>query len=234
MIITCPDCSTRYLIDPRALGVTGRTVRCTQCSHTWVQLPPEDAPRRVDVLPSEAAALPPRRPPRALPPPPPPGPSMGYVSEGTPPPSRRRSNAPLLAAVVIVVALGLLWYQRDFIKAQVPQLASVYAALGLLPGEQRVELEFRGVTSNREEANGHSTLIIQGEIANPSRTSQDVPKLRVTLQDAGKHNLRSWTASVGQDRVAPGASVSFRTSTEDPSDATAGAVVTFDTGATAN
>ena len=44
MIVTCPACTTRYLVDPRALGDAGRVVRCANCSKTWHQTPPEDLP----------------------------------------------------------------------------------------------------------------------------------------------------------------------------------------------
>ena len=35
MKLTCPECSTQFLIDPAAIGVNGRTVRCSKCSGTW-------------------------------------------------------------------------------------------------------------------------------------------------------------------------------------------------------
>src|SRR5271166_4304795 len=47
MIVTCPACATRYLVDPRALGSAGRTVRCANCAQTWHQTPPEDLPLTV-------------------------------------------------------------------------------------------------------------------------------------------------------------------------------------------
>lgn len=37
MIITCPECTTRFMIADQALGDNGRTVRCSKCSHTWFQ-----------------------------------------------------------------------------------------------------------------------------------------------------------------------------------------------------
>ena len=39
MILTCPECQAQYKLDPAALGVTGRDVRCVSCSHTWFQIP---------------------------------------------------------------------------------------------------------------------------------------------------------------------------------------------------
>ena len=48
MIVTCPACATRFLVDPAALGPGGRTVRCARCAETWFQAPPPDpAPARL-------------------------------------------------------------------------------------------------------------------------------------------------------------------------------------------
>lgn len=39
MIISCPSCYTRYLVDPISIGHDGRDVRCAKCQHTWFQAP---------------------------------------------------------------------------------------------------------------------------------------------------------------------------------------------------
>ncbi len=52
MIITCPRCSTRYVIDPAVLVPDGRAVGCSNCGHHWTQQPPQ----RESKMPPAAAA----------------------------------------------------------------------------------------------------------------------------------------------------------------------------------
>lgn len=39
MILTCPQCQTRFLVPSTAIRAEGRKVRCAQCKHEWVQFP---------------------------------------------------------------------------------------------------------------------------------------------------------------------------------------------------
>ena len=39
MILTCPSCTTRYVVKDGAIPSAGRTVRCAQCKHSWHQDP---------------------------------------------------------------------------------------------------------------------------------------------------------------------------------------------------
>jgi len=34
MILTCPSCESKYLVDAKQIG-SGRHVKCTRCNHTW-------------------------------------------------------------------------------------------------------------------------------------------------------------------------------------------------------
>ena len=48
MIVRCPSCATRYLVDLSALGEAGRRVRCTRCGHVWRQTPAAEAAEAPD------------------------------------------------------------------------------------------------------------------------------------------------------------------------------------------
>src|SRR5579875_2971292 len=103
MIVTCPACRTRYLVDDRALdGPAGRTVRCAHCGNTWRQHPEPAAPA---ASPEPAAAAPRRR-------------GGAWVFW-------------LALAVVIAVLVAAALIGRRQVVARFPQTAPVYAFLGL-------------------------------------------------------------------------------------------------------
>lgn len=39
MILKCPECSTRFLVNEALLGAHGRKVKCASCKHIWFQEP---------------------------------------------------------------------------------------------------------------------------------------------------------------------------------------------------
>ncbi|MBT5187285.1 MAG: DUF3426 domain-containing protein [Kordiimonadaceae bacterium] len=50
MILTCPECKSRYVVNPNALMPNGRTVRCAKCSHNWFESKPEP---EVEIIPPQ-------------------------------------------------------------------------------------------------------------------------------------------------------------------------------------
>jgi predicted Zn finger-like uncharacterized protein len=208
MILTCPECSTRYLVDPRNLGATGRLVRCANCAHTWHQTPPEDAPQPVDV-PLELAAPAAAESDTRLR-------GEGRVQLPALPTPRRGSSVVgwlAYAALVLVVIAAGAYLTRAQLVSRWPQLAQYYEMLGI-PVEisQASSFDFHNVTTTRDTENGLPALIIQGEVVNVSNVAKQVPKLKVTLLNSAKHELQSWSFTVSDDRMLPGASVPFRTS----------------------
>ena len=215
MIVTCPACSTRYLVDPRALGSAGRTVRCANCANTWHQGPPEDFPQSVDLQPDEPgpSLSSARFPPPALPPPAP----SGLFTTGR-----------LLLLGLIVVGIIAAVVARASVVALFPPSARFYSLVGLSVLPPGGGLDIRKTTPRRDVENGVPVLIVEGEIANVANVAIDVPKLKVTLNDSDDNVVQSWTFTVAEPRLMPGASEPFRTSIQRPSTSATKVFVEFD------
>lgn len=229
MIVICPNCSTRYLVETQKLGVQGRMVRCGSCGHTWYQAPPEDVAPRVETV----------------------GPAPGQESQpqaqpatvergGLPAIPRRRRRWGAVVATLLVLLLVLAGagsgaiLLRDRVMALVPQTVRIYSRLGLaasvpVPSAPQFGpgLELRDVTPQRATANDQPLLVIDGRIVNSSSASRRVPQLKATLRDANNKPLVSWTFSAGADVLAPGASVPFHTTFQKPMAEATGVVVTL-------
>ncbi len=215
MIVTCPACTIRYLVDPRALGRAGRTVRCANCANTWHQVPPEDMPQSVELSPDEPepSLSSARFPPPALQPPP----RSSLFTSG------RLTLVGLIAVGIIAAVVA-----RTSVIALFPPAAKLYSMVGLSVAPPGLGLEIRKTSPRRDVENGVPVLIVEGEVANISNVAVDVPKLKVMLNDKGGNEVQSWTFSVTEPRLMPGASETFRTSIERPSTSAANVAMDFD------
>lgn len=212
MIVTCPSCATRYLVDPAALGEAGRTVRCARCAHTWMQPPPDDMPRRVDVAdaPAEAAPIPPGSIPPAAP-------------EG-----RRGAGWLGWAALAVVIAgvLGGAVLARDAVVAEWPLAARLYAMAGLVEAAPAQPLTLRNVTQSSSIEGERLVVVVTGEIVNESATPREIPSLVAKIVDKDQRVLKSWVFDPKLPPLGPGESTAFTDRFEDPPEGAA--TVTYD------
>jgi predicted Zn finger-like uncharacterized protein len=230
MIVVCPQCRTRYLVDPRALGVTGRRVRCAQCTHTWHHQPPAEA-----LAALESVASPPVQEPAARVEPtferPPLADESGATRIQLPALHQPRRRPWLVAGwllllLVVGLAVGGAVWERDAVIRLWPPSARLYSLFGLAVPQPRDVLKVTA-QPRRDEENGVPRLIVEGEVANISPEAQQVPKLKVELRDAAGRVVQSWTFDVSTQRLLPGASVPFTTSVTQPSESATGMSVSF-------
>ncbi|MBI3678193.1 MAG: zinc-ribbon domain-containing protein [Proteobacteria bacterium] len=226
MILTCPECATRYQTDAAAFAPPGRKVRCAKCGHVWHQVaPPPEPEATIDLPPRES----PRIEPRADLPPIPPRrssyvPPQDQVVEEEPV-ARSRTGARLALAFGWLVLIGLVliigWsavVYRQQVAALWPQSASLYAKLGM-------EVNARGIafvekSFKREMEDGQFVLVITGKIANISDHEIPVPKIRATLMSQDKRELTHWSFSASAATLHVGESVPFLTRISNPPNAT--------------
>ncbi|HLB80727.1 MAG TPA: DUF3426 domain-containing protein [Dongiaceae bacterium] len=217
MILTCPACATRYLTDPAVLGPSGRMVRCAKCAHSWMQTPPADMPRRVD-----------------LPPPPPPadpGARVNLPARLVPRAAQRfGTGSLLLAGIVLAVALSGAYVARERIVAAWPQAERVYATLGIRAVALGAGLRLDNVTFVRRRIDGEDAMVVEGHVTNVTDTAQPVPTLRATLRNDSNQWLTDWTFSLDRMELAPGESATFTTTTRNPPEASKRLSITFTEG----
>jgi predicted Zn finger-like uncharacterized protein len=205
MILTCPHCSTRYHVDPSALGRAGRAVRCASCGHRWSVKPPADAPQAVELGPPQPVA------PRA---------------EAAPRRGSRRLIGWLAAVLVVLLAASAV-IGRNEIATGFPATAAIYAALGL-PVAPELGLEFEGITSTRLEEGGISVLVVEGAIVNTTGAERTVPPIRVTLLDGGGRELQEELFKAKEQNLEAGSKTSFSGRVVNPAERARNYRVTFE------
>jgi predicted Zn finger-like uncharacterized protein len=231
MILTCPQCETRYQADASKFAPPGRKVRCAKCGHTWHQEAP--APEPEEGL--EAAVAPPEpepTPPPAMEPEPqraafaPAVEAVAPRAPATPVVEKRpkpRSRAPqrigmvvgwlALVAVILVIGWSSLTYRQQ-IATVWPQAASLYTALGLHVNTRG--LDFVDVAYHRETEDGQQVLAVSGKLVNISAHEQSVPPIEVTLTDDSKRMLYHWSFNSSVQTLHPGQQVAFTTRLSSP------------------
>jgi len=211
MIVTCPECATRYHVEPAALNQDGRTVRCAQCGHRWQARPPADAPMPLE-RPSPGAA--------------------GRRLVAAERPRRRRSHSLIgwAAGVMVALALASAIVGRNEIVAAFPASASVYQKLGL-PVTRSLGLQFEDVSSQRLAERDVSILVVEGRIVNASNHHRSVPPIRITLLDGGGRALQHELFKAELERLPAGAVTTFSGRMVNPAAQARNFSVTFDLGA---
>lgn len=225
MILTCPQCATRYQVDAGKFPPAGRNVRCAKCGHVWHQLGP--APE-----PDPDAEILAREPPSASPPE-----SQALEAKGIAhapmaairaqlaqeehdeargsPLGRVAVAAGWLLLVALVLAFG--WAAvtfRDNVATWLPQTSPLYAAVGLAVNPRG--MDFANIAYRRQIEDGQVVLTVTGNIVNRSAHELSVPLVRVALFDADKHELYHWTFVPGVSTLKPGETARFRTRLSSP------------------
>lgn len=229
--MTCPDCSTRYTVDAKTLGQSGRKVRCASCAHEWFAKPEDDAanaPAPAEDLPmdemvdAEEAAIDEMSAADvedvAMEAETPPAPHRAYRDKLEKRAKRKSFMVSAsawagIAAVLLVIAL-LAIFNRDAVVRTLPKTASVFDAIGLPADRWAVEL--KPLRSEIKQEGADVVMHISAEIVNASKKSRWVPLVRLSLRDETGEELYAWTESTGLESLAPQTSAVFNTSVRNP------------------
>jgi predicted Zn finger-like uncharacterized protein len=258
MIISCPNCSTRFRLNADLLGDAGRNVKCAKCAHRWFA---EPNALSAEPAPAKAAPPPPARPPPAAPeeaieeppveaePPsspvpestideendvpstPPPIPTEEEIArfQKQPPPSKSTLKWWILLLVVIALLVGSLFYYRRPVVAFYPPSAKLFMLFGLGGDVLGSGLEIPDYKIASRLDGKDRVVLIKGEIKNTTKNVLDVPLLFGAIKDAKGTELRVWSFRTKEPRVLAGESVSYETEIRNPPRGGVNVSITFTT-----
>lgn len=232
MILTCPECATRYFVGDDLVGPGGRTVRCASCGHRWTARGEADLELFVD--PEQGAVSKPPEPAPLIEP---------LVSElpGEELPKVFRAKAQTERRVREAQATGVIWGgMAVFVSATIalallfkadvarlwPRSASAFAAagqpvnrIGLLP--EKIVLE------PYQTPDGRAALAVRGQIRNI--TSKDVvaPPLQVSLLNRQGRRVMAKIAVINNPKIPAGQSRGFSIALVEPPSTSVELDITF-------
>jgi predicted Zn finger-like uncharacterized protein len=242
MILTCPECATRYFVPDGSVGPEGRTVRCASCSNSWRAFPEADAPLELDVSEEEAVAFTQEIEAQASAGAP--GTGAGGrarlraarrgTAEGLPAEGEAASREPPRGGLRRPVGpgrrgrggvLATLAVSRESVVQAWPKSASAYAAIGLPVNPTGLVIERQQATPSFME--GRPAIIVRGSIRNVRTQPVIAPPLEITLLDGGGKALATKISQAVNPSVPAGASRYFEETVLDPPGAVAEVEVKF-------
>ena len=112
-------------------------------------------------------------------------------------------------ALLLCAIAGLAYFGRVQIVEQYPEMAGVYAAVGL--GVNIAGLDFTDVTTQRTLRNGKDTLMVSAQIVGLNAAPSPVPPIVVTLLDGAGESIYAWSIAPAIADLMAGERATFDT-----------------------
>lgn len=217
MILTCPQCATRYFLSAQTLGPEGRRVKCTSCKEVWFQIPDPDEvinPADIDMVGPEVEDEDEGRSkirieeiPNSVKPKPEDhaAPESGMLPEEM----RRMAGGYGVGAAVFAFILVLLLSMHQPIVRAWPESVAFYNMFGMkteLPG---TGLVFDQVAARALPTPQGEEVSLKGSVINLTRESKNIPMIQADLRDDKGAILDSWIVALTQAMVDAEATLPF-------------------------
>lgn len=190
MILTCPQCASRFLLPATSLSPEGRHVKCSNCGEIWEQLPDPEELAEFEQPEEEAAEgeqdfedIPDAVKPI------PEGSSVPALAEDEKSLKDKLIGPAIVAGLSFVLILIVLLALNKPITGAFPSTAGFFKTFGIsmkIPGEGLV---FDKVQASTE--GGH--IILNGTIINLTSDEKKMPHIDAVIRDSHGEELEVWS-----------------------------------------
>lgn len=218
MIVTCPNCRSRYAVDPLKIGPAGRTVECARCHHQWHQQVegPVPAPEVVIRPATTGASLPAIIPPKPVFP-------------------WRRAVAVAVVVVVVLAAVAFAFRGKIATMISYEARSSAPVQVATAPpapapraahsatneptsppkatAEARPQIEVDLTTSSIDAVDGH--FVVRGQLVNNGRAPGSTTLLRLIFK-RNEDVLGERSFPMVEGPLPPGGRTSFSQTLDNP------------------
>jgi predicted Zn finger-like uncharacterized protein len=219
MILTCPECASRYFVDDSKVGSAGRVVRCASCGNRWTARNEEandlfDEPETptlasqfesAEQVPETVSDDGEEPPVSALP-----GEELPKVFRARADAERRLREATAtgviwagMAAAMAVVVVAALIFRIDVVRI-LPGSAGAYAAVGLPVNTVGLVIDRDSIKAQPSMQDGHAAVTITGSIRNITEHVVLAPPLRVELLNKEEKRVAGQLAAAADAKIPPG------------------------------
>ncbi len=211
MILTCPECSTRYMAKAGAIDTNGRSVRCVRCETVWfVEGGDPDTLKDsmalednkvvlVEVDPDPQPELP-LEPSNSIP---------KTVRIGAHTRLRNKVDAEKLSkrmrvlrliwAVPVITILGVVsvaTLTRQAVVDKHPTAATLYKSVGLTVKTNGLDIQ--NLKTETLIVDGETFLRVIGDVKNTLSSSQVAPMIQMRLENRSGEPVADWFVDVGE------------------------------------
>lgn len=230
MILTCPECASRYFVDDSKVGAAGRVVRCAACGTRWTARN-EDAldlfeePSAADLAgepnltalggAADSAADDSETPVDQLP-----GEELPKVFRARADAERRLKEAKTTGLVwggmvaVMILLLGAAWLNNINVAKLWPGTAGAYAFINR--PVNTVGLVVEDLKAEPSMQDGHAAITITGVIRNITDHAVTTPPLRVALLNKHEKRVAGRLAAAADPLIPPSQTRHFSVTLLDP------------------
>src|SRR3990167_7155340 len=201
MIVSCPNCSKRYMLDDALLPKDGRQVRCIACHNTWRQAPDLSFMNSPSFVGRSDLAIEPR-----------------LSSE-----SRSSWMGWIVSFGILLSILSFLGFGRDYVVKVWPRTERFYELLGLRTNHPGAGLSIASASYLIQQEGSNEMIKVVGDIINTSDQVRPIPPLKIKLlggpvnpncsqnQEGTGCVLDHWEHSLSEKSLLPGEKIHFET-----------------------